>query len=172
MFKTGSLIAHPSHGAGTLVDIQKAEVEGIERSYYCIELVNDGSTLMIPVKRAEETGLRPVMSNLDSIVEVLTGAPDELSDNYKKRQTDVAEQIYSGDPLQIAEALRDLRWLEHVKKLNAGDINLKQKAEQLLSSEVALQHGMSIDEANQYLNTILRENIQAREEATADAPPR
>jgi RNA polymerase-interacting CarD/CdnL/TRCF family regulator len=144
-----------------VTDIQRYEVDGVERRYLCIELINRGSTLMIPVDKVEESGLHRLTCDLAMITAVLSRAPQELADDYRQRQARIAAKIHSGDPKLVAQALRDLVWREKEEKLSMKDEQLKEKAHTLLAGILALQPDCGdISAATQCLNAIVWQAIQ------------
>lgn len=169
MFGKGSSIVHPNHGAGRVVDISSMDLSGAARRYYHIELIDGSGMLMIPVDYAEQAGLRPVM-DADTILDVLGTEPKALNANYRLRQARIAQKIDSGDPIKIAEALRDLFWHGELKKLSSGDARLKARASLLLASELAAQRGLAdLEQAAERLAAVLLGALEARNTAP-DAP--
>jgi CarD family transcriptional regulator len=161
MFRKGSRVAHPTHGAGVVVDVREIAVAGSIRRYYHIDLANGNGMLMLPVEQAEEAGLRPV-ADADLILDVLADEPQELSDNYRTRQKRAARKINSGDVKKVAEALRDLAWRGFTGSLSSGDANLKSKAQKLLASELAVQQGTEdVERASERLRKTLRHKLKA-----------
>jgi CarD family transcriptional regulator len=134
MFKKGDPVLHPQHGAGIVTKTQTWEVSGVERRYYCIELVNASGMLMIPIEHAEVSGLRRANSNPDSIATIFARSPEILDSDYRTRHIDVAAKVHSGDPELVAQALRDLIWRKQVDKLSMRDEQLKEEAHALLVS--------------------------------------
>jgi CarD family transcriptional regulator len=165
MFRKGSQVAHPTHGAGVVVDVREITVAGSVRRYYHIDLANGNGMLMLPVEQAEEAGLRPV-ADPDLILDVLADDPQELSDNYRTRQTRAASKIKSGDVKKVAEALRDLAWRGRTGGLSSGDASLKSKAQKLLASELAVQQEVEdVERATERLSKTLRRKQKARKAA-------
>lgn len=165
MFRKGSRVAHPTHGAGVVVDVREVAVSGSVRRYYHIELANDSGMLMLPVEGAEEAGLRPV-AKPGLILDVLAGDPKELSDNYRTRHARIGQKVNSGDVKKVAEALRDLTWRGHTGNLSSGDANLKSKAQKLLASELAVQQEVEdVERAAGRLHKTLRRMVKAHHPA-------
>lgn len=176
-FKEGDAIVHPSHGAGRITGIKIWEVGGVERQYYSIELINDHGTLMIPVDQVEETGLRRATIDPSDLYDILREEPSELDSDHRKRQSELAERIRSGDAILVTEALRDLAWREQIDSLTERDQKLKAEAEQLVIGELALQPGLDLESAAEELRQQIQGAIEARlqqedEEALKRAGPR
>ncbi len=163
VFEEGALIVHPHHGGGEVTAIREWEIAGVKQDYYCIKLINEDCLLMIPVQQAKEAGLRRALKRVKSIARVLTGEPEELDPDYRKRQVYIAQKIQNGDPAQLAEVIRDLAWCEHISGCTQRDLKLKSQAESLLISELVLTHDLDdLAEASQYVDTLIQETIAAR----------
>lgn len=163
VFKEGDPIVHPSHGAGRVVAIKTWLVDGVERRYYSIELVNDHGMLMIPIEQAEEAGLRRATVDRGNLYDLLNEEPNELDSDHRKRQAEVADRIRSGDAGLVTEALRDLAWREHTDSLTERDQKLKAEAEQLVIGELALQPDLDLESAAEQLHEQMQEAIEARQ---------
>jgi CarD family transcriptional regulator len=164
VFKKGESLLHPDHGAGVLAGIQTIAIGGVERRYYHIELLNGDGTLMVPVDRADEAGLCLVASAVeapDEIIQALITDPETLADDYQVRQSELTDRIQSGDPVQMAEALRDLVWREQDTRLSTVDSALKDRAETQLASVLALQLDVDIDAAIKHVNTVLQDALNS-----------
>lgn len=163
MLERGNAVVHPAHGGGILVDIRKVRIGEAEKLYYHIELLNGNGILMIPADQAAEDGLCTQV-NPDTIIDMLCTHPEELADDYRIRQADVAKKISSGDPRKVAEAVRDLAWREHTTKLSQQDASLMSRAKKLLASMLAVQPGLDFEAASGHLNRVLKQAIHAQEE--------
>lgn len=160
-FEIGDLVIHPQHGAGKIKGLKKLTLGNTPQKYYDIDLVTEGQ-LMIPVEQAADTGIRPV-KNKKRFIDVLKSKPKKLADNYRKRQAAMAKKIKSGDPAEVAEALRDLAWRQHVDRLPGGDIRLLAKAKEFLVSILSVKPEFDDASANQHIDQILEEHLFQRE---------
>jgi CarD family transcriptional regulator len=168
VFEKGESLLHPDHGAGVLAGIETIEISGVERRYYHIELLNGDGTLMVPVDRADEAGLCSVSSAVDApdeIFQALGNDPEMLADDYQVRQSELTDRIQSGDPIQMAGALRDLVWREQDTRLSTVDNALKGRAETQLASVLALQLDVDIDSAIRHVNAVLQDALNNHESA-------
>lgn len=162
-FKQGDPIVHPAHGAGRITSIPKRRVGGVERQYYCIELINDHGTLMIPVEMAEASGLRRATLDPAGIFDVLSAEPNELDNDHRKRQAEIELRIRSGNAGLVTEALRDLAWREHNDSLTERDQKLKSEAEALVIGELALQPDLDLESAATRLHQHIAEAIESQQ---------
>ncbi|MBN1313103.1 MAG: hypothetical protein JXB30_16955 [Anaerolineae bacterium] len=165
MFKKGDLVLHRRHGAGTVVDTQRMQIMANEQTYYVIDLVV-GERLLIPVKQSEQLGLSEIVSP-EVIIDVLSDVPQELADDFRLRQTEIDRKIGSGDPLRVAEALRDLSWRGQSTKPSSGDVRLMDKAHKFLSGLLAAQPDIDAHEASQRLDTILQQSFLMKDDVPA-----
>jgi RNA polymerase-interacting CarD/CdnL/TRCF family regulator len=163
MFREGDAIAHPTYGAGRVLAIQKWKIGGVERRYYSIEMVNDQGTLMIPVEQAEGTGLRLAISGTEEIAAVLAEAPEALDSDHRKRQTEIATKIHSGDAMLVSEALRDLAWREHTGGLTDRDSRLMSEAEAMLAGELALNPDLTLQGASEQIEQLVEDAIDVHD---------
>jgi RNA polymerase-interacting CarD/CdnL/TRCF family regulator len=118
-----------------------------------VQLSGDRS---VATKRlAEQLGLSSLVSS-EAIIDVLSGAPQSLTEDPRLRKTEIAQKMESGDPLAFAEVLRDLTWRGHTVKLSGGDIKLKGEARRLLSSILAARPSTDTRSASQRLDATLK----------------
>jgi CarD family transcriptional regulator len=167
MFQVGEAVIHPGHGPGKVVNVENLSLSDKDKRYYRIELLTKEAetTVWVPVRDAEEQGVRrPVSrSRLSKVWRVLRDKPDDLPSDHKKRYEYVREKIENGDVVQIAEALRDLRWKDyHVRSLTIEGKRLYDKGTKLLSAEIALVQGDDPMVVETELSRVLSENVTAR----------
>ena len=160
MFKKGDLVLHRYYGVGTVFNIRKMRITKHEQVYYIIDLAV-GERLLLPVDQAEELGLSPIVSS-EAIIDVLSDAPQLLADDFRMRQTEIDQKMGSGDPLRIAEVLRDLTWRGYAIKLSTGDLRLMGKAHKFLSGLLAAQPSSDDRSASQRLDATLKQAMLAR----------
>ncbi len=156
-FKKGDLVFHACHGAGTVITTQRLDIGGVEGIYYVVELAT-GSKLMIPIKEAEDLRLHPLIT-LETIREVLSTIPEELSADFRQRRGDIEEKVNSGDQAQTTEVLRDLAWRERTVHLSGGDRELMSSVKKRLIQILAMRPGVDVQEASQLLETLLGETL-------------
>lgn len=155
MFKPGDMVVHVRHGAGIVLEKRVLTYNGEEREYFCIEMNGDKRTLMIPVENMDNDELRPAMTDIKAIEEVFKKAPDELDEDYRTRQNDIRLKIKSRNPFKLAQALRDLVYLERTHKLTTTDLRLRDQVMQALAKELALKPSLSVAAARQHLQELI-----------------
>jgi len=162
-YAIGQTLVHPAHGAGKIVDVEKIKFDDSPQEYYVLRFAGKQLTVRVPFKRAEIVGLRMIMTK-DKVKQVLTtlrAEPQLLPQDHKKRQKFLEEMIYSGFPVKIAEAVRELTWRRRDKKhLGIEDQRLLDHGRHLLIQEVGLAMNHEETEALQIIDNALEEACQ------------
>ena len=163
MFDVGDPVVHPVRGAGIVTDIEELQRHDGSKRYYKIKLLSQiQTTLMIPIKVAKARGLRHAIqrSNLKQIWRVLRAAPEKLPANYKKRYAALEAKLQTGDPLQIAEVVRDMAWRQEQEgSLNTIGKRKYNKGISLLGGEIAATQGTNLEDGEEQVRHELWESI-------------
>ena len=145
----GDVVVYPAHGAGRVAAREKTVVLGAEQEVVVLELA-EGLSVTLPMQLAREL-LRPLVSEagLRRVQETLRedGAPS--GDVWVKLLKQVQAKLRGGDPLELAEIVRDgarrqRRLTENGanSKLSIWEKGLCVKARQHLSGEIGLARGL------------------------------
>lgn len=157
-YKVGDRVVHPAHGVGSIVGlIEKGFAGGAERLYYEISI--HGGTVWVPVNGPQADRLRPLTDrrDLNRYRKLLMSPPELLDQDHRKRQTDLSERLRQGSFRVLCEIVRDLTARGWQKPLNQADASWLRRAREVLSQEWAAVAGVSLEEANRELDTILQE---------------
>ena len=158
-FAVGDPVVHPAQGAGTIHDVTTFERDGEPRLFYSIHLIDDSGVLMVPTDTAADIGLRRARYGVDQVHEQLFRDPEPLSDHYRTRHADLRRKLKSGDPVEVAQAVRDLAWREHVGALTKVDNDLFREGKEMLVGELAAKRGIKMTAASRRLEKMLREAV-------------
>ena len=117
-FKVGDPVVYPAHGLGTIEGLETHQIAGMDISLYSISFEKDRMRLKIPVQKAEESGLRKLCSidRLKDAMSTLQGKAKAKHAMWSRRAQEYETKINSGDPVSIAEVLRDAASLPFPKK--------------------------------------------------------
>jgi CarD family transcriptional regulator len=157
--KVGTIVAYPPHGVGRVAAREKKVVLGVEEEFVIVELGNDLS-VTLPIARAKEQ-LRPPATEADlKRVQKALRADAVVSDEiWSKRVQHAQEKLRSGDPLELAEIVRDGVRREQGKtttgtptKLSTSERALHLKARELLSGEIGVTRGVDQAEAEAWID--------------------
>ena len=109
-FSAGDLVVYPAHGVGKVDGVETLTVAGQSVSLYAITFEKERMKLKIPVAKAKTSGLRRLSSKdrLKAALETLQGRARVRRTMWSRRAQEYEAKINSGDPLAIAEVVRDL----------------------------------------------------------------
>jgi len=119
---------------------------------------------MVPVKAAQEIGLRPPLqqADLDRVWRVLKDDPETLPTDHEKRYELLKGRLREGDALHIAAALRDMAWREETeRRLTKQGKQLYEESLMLLAGEVAIIQGSDLASAEAQIMETLRQSVMA-----------
>ena len=168
VFNVGDKVIHPAYGAGTILEIDEKRIGDQQCTYYVIELLTQAGTLMVPVSRAVELGLRLPVDHPDKVLTVLASEPDTLSNDHRERQELINIDIRSGDVLKISEAVRDLAYRDRADKLTEADLKLYRQAQDFLAGELALSQDVDMETARHQVTSVL-EALDTEEEPAEES---
>jgi len=155
-FKVGENVVHPLRGVAEIVAIEEKQLDGQRNTYYVLSM--DNQTVWVPVKKADQIGLRPVISRrkLASIIKILKSKATPLEDDLRARQAQIATRLTDRSLENMSELVRDLNGRAVSSKLNESDSNTLRRVKVLLVGEWAVACSISRAEAEQQLEATLR----------------
>jgi CarD family transcriptional regulator len=109
-FVEGDHVVYPTHGVGKVERIAVEEIAGHSLELIHITFEENRMTLRVPVSKARSAGLRKLASRkmFDEALAVLKGRARIKRTMWSRRAQEYEAKINSGDPLAIAEVVRDL----------------------------------------------------------------
>ena len=110
IFVEGDHVVYPTHGVGRVERIAVEEIAGHQLELIHITFEENRMTLRVPVSKARTAGLRKLASRklFDEALAVLKGKARIKRTMWSRRAQEYEAKINSGDPLAIAEVVRDL----------------------------------------------------------------
>ncbi|MDG6094453.1 CarD family transcriptional regulator [Acetobacter sp. AN02] len=139
-FREGDAIVYAAHGVGRVDRIGVDEIAGTKLEVIQISFPDNQMTLRIPLAKARKAGLRKIVSReiVDKAMTVIKGKPHVSKGMWARRAVAYQEKINSGDLVQIAEVLRDLR--RNVDSLDGSfsERKLFEAAQERFVAEVAI----------------------------------
>ncbi len=138
-FKIGEIVVYPKHGVGEVRKIESLEVESIKTKYYVVQMEQDKLMIRVPLDKQEEVGLRKIASKkiLNKIFDTLKLKPKIRRIMWSRRAQEYDAKIFSGDPLRIAEVIRDLFRKNNQQEQSYSERQMFQVALERLAREVA-----------------------------------
>ncbi|MDR3030939.1 MAG: CarD family transcriptional regulator [Holosporales bacterium] len=157
LFEVGSWVVYPAHGVGRLDSIDKFEIEGQTVEFFVISFHKSRLVLKLPVAKALETGLRKIFSKqeMQDALNVLVLKTKKRRLMWSKKAQEYEAKINSGDPIAIAEVVRDLykEGKEIAQSFSARQIY--QNAIERLAREISIVDQIEEEEAVKKVETIL-----------------
>ena len=140
MFNVGDKVVYPMHGAGMVESIEEKQILGETRAYYIVRIKHGNMQVMVPVKGAENVGLRFIVGQpeLDAVYSELSAESTPMDENWNRRNRENMDKLKTGDLCKVAEVIRNLTRVDRVKKLSTGEKKLLNNARQILSSEMMM----------------------------------
>ena len=160
----GQNVVHPNHGIGTVTGITRLNMLEEFHRYYVINFLTHNLTSHIPIRKIEALGLRKTMSKkkVNQVFKLLEDTPEDLPGFYKARRKALEDLVGSGEPLQIARAVRDLTWRKQKNGLSPFDGQILSKSREILIDEIAVVTGCDRLEASQRVDQALAEGVELR----------
>jgi CarD family transcriptional regulator len=109
-FGAADYVVYPTHGVGRVLGVEKQEISGHTLELIIIKFEKDRMTLRVPVGKAQASGLRKLSSRkmMDTALATLKGRSRVKRTMWSRRAQEYEAKINSGDPVSIAEVVRDL----------------------------------------------------------------
>ena len=164
-FNPGDFVVYPVHGVGQVKEIQNTAVSGQSMDLIAINFNKDKMMLRIPVASAKKSGLRRVADA--SVIEIaentLKGRAKVKRAQWSKRSQEYTTKINSGDPISVAEVLRDLYKNPAISEQTYSEQQLYKQALGRFSAEYAVVHKISEAEACVKVESILKNRSSSKE---------
>lgn len=161
-FEIGDNVVYPHHGAGQVLKKEVKKMFGEEREYLTIKILHNDMTVMVPCENAGLAGLRRVIDE-ETVQKVLTVLQDDMSEmpkNWNRRFKHNRDKIKTGDIYELAEVVRNLAIREHDKGLSTGEKQMFTRAKKILASELMYALEKDEDEAEEYLDDLLKSSAE------------
>lgn len=153
MFQVGDKVFYPMHGAGIVKAISEKNFRGEMENYCLITIPSSHMDVMLPVKKASNAGLRPVVDG-ESVKKMLQDfyhAEHTCELPWKQRYSSNMEKVRTGDFEAGLEVVSDLQYRNKEKPLNASEKQMLNNAKRLIVSELALIKDISETQAEDLL---------------------
>lgn len=156
-FKNGQYVVYPTQGVGKLVRTEEQKIAGQTIKMLVIDFERSHMTLRVPLERAEISGLRPLSSvkKMDEAIASAKGRAGVKRMIWARRAAQYEENINSGDPMKLAEVVRDLQRRSAADTMTFSARQLYLRALERMAQEFAVLHKMDLDAASDKIEDIL-----------------
>ena len=157
-FSAGDYVVYPTHGVGRVMGVQTQEIAGDKLDLIIIKFDKDRMTLRVPIDKAEESGLRKLSSKdeMKAALKTLKGKSRVRRTMWSRRAQEYEAKINSGDPVSIAEVVRDLHRASGQPDQSYSERQMYEAALERLANELALVEKIDRDAATEKLEAMLK----------------
>ena len=115
------------------------EVANIKTNFYVVKMEQSKLTIRVPTDKLEQVGLRKISSkkNIEEVFSVLKLRPKIRRIMWSRRAQEYEAKIFSGEPIKIAEVVRDLFRKNTQAEQSYSERQMFQVAIERLAREVA-----------------------------------
>jgi CarD family transcriptional regulator len=157
IFNEGDYVVYPTHGVGKVSAIEKQQIAGQALDLFVITFDRDRMTLRVPVPKASKSGLRKLSTSvvMDTALSTLRGRAKVKRTMWSRRAQEYEAKINSGDPVSIAEVVRDLHRSANQPDQSYSERQIYEAALERLVAELAAIERIERDAAAEKLGRLL-----------------
>ena len=156
IYQDGDFVVYPTHGVGKIIGTETNDIAGMQIKLLVIRFEQDRMTLRVPMEKAMSLGLRTLSSrkHMDDAILTLKGKARVRRTMWSRRAQEYEAKIKSGDPISIAEVVRDLRKRDTQTEQSYSERQMYQAALERLAREFA-----AIEEIDQATAAVRLEDL-------------
>ena len=156
-FKVGDHVVYPTHGVGLISELQIQEIVGHRLELFVISFERERMTLKVPVGKVVTSGLRKLSSRktMETALATLKGRARVKRTMWSRRAQEYEAKINSGDPIAIAEVVRDLHRNVGQPDQSFSERQIYEAARDRLAAELGAVDRVDVEAATKKLETLL-----------------
>ena len=165
-FREGQQVVYPLQGVGQIQSIEERPFQDSSLLYYVIYLEVSDMTVMVPVNRAEEVGIRSIVpkKEAEKALKLISEDFEPVPADWKMRYQMNLDLLKQGSVTDIATVVRTLYHRSKVKELPILERKLFDSALKLLVDEVAYSLDIAKDKVEALVFGKLEEEAKRRAE--------
>lgn len=154
----GDWAVYPTQGVVQVVSIGPRDIAGAAEPYYGLRATQDGTRLLVPVRRLTRSGLRRLvcLQEVPVVMATLRDTPPARRPPCYKWHQLLAKKLNTGALIAIAEVLRDVSHVKNARDLSATERHLLDIAQHRLVTELSLVTGRGPESFERDLARIFR----------------
>jgi len=147
-FQVDQKVVYPSQGVGVIKSIIQKKFKDSKIPYYVIYLEVTDMTIMVPIDKAAELGIRPTVSRDEAMkaLELMSEDYEPIPSDWKMRYQMNLDLLKKGSVRDIASIVRSLYHRSKVKELPIQERKLYDSALKLLEDEISISLRKSREE--------------------------
>ncbi|GEO80833.1 CarD family transcriptional regulator [Pararhodospirillum oryzae] len=156
-YAPGDYVVYPAHGVGQVLAIEHQTIGGHALDLLVIAFDRDRMKLRIPVTKVRESGLRRLSTRktMESALVTLRGKARVKRTMWSRRAQEYEAKINSGDPVSIAEVVRDLYRSATQPEQSYSERQIYELALERLTCELAAIEAIDAMQATQKVEKLL-----------------
>jgi CarD family transcriptional regulator len=160
-FQVDQKIVYPSQGVGIIRSIEQKKFNGAKIPYYVIFIEASEMTIMAPVDKAAELGIRSAASREEAqkALELLSQDFEPIPSDWKLRYQMNLDLLKKGSIKDIASIVRSLYHRSKVKELPILEKKLFDSAQRLLEDELSI----SLRKTKKEVEDLIHEKLEPPE---------
>jgi CarD family transcriptional regulator len=157
-YKKGQEVVYPLQGVGKVLSIEERPFRAIRLLYYIIYLEVSDMTVMVPVDKADELGIRPIVDKRESqkALKLISEDFEPIPADWKLRYQMNLDLLKKGSVLDIATVVRALYHRSKIKELPILERKLYDNALRLLVDEISF----SLDKAKDEVEALVMSKLE------------
>ena len=160
-YKLKQEVVYPLHGVGRIETIETRDFRGTDILYYIIYIEVSDMTVMIPVDKADELGIRAIVSMKESrrALKLIGEDYEPVPTDWKLRYQMNLDLLKSGSVLDIATVVRTLFHRSKIKELPILERKLFDSAQRLLIDEISFSLKKTKEDVEEMIFSKMEENL-------------
>ncbi len=156
-FKTNDFVVYPTHGVGKITGVEEQEISGTKLKLFVINFEKDKMILRVPTGKAKTSGMRRLSTpqKMASAITTLKSRARVKRTMWSRRAQEYEAKINSGDPVFIAEVIRDLHRSSNQPDQSYSERQIYEAAMARLARELAAVEKIDEDAATERLEGVL-----------------
>ena len=151
-------VVYPSHGVGQIAAIEGHEIGDTSLRVFVVVFSKEKMTLRVPIDKANSSGMRKLSSQqkMEQAISTLKGRARTRRVMWSRRAQEYDAKLNSGDPVSIAEVVRDLHRDEGQPDQSYSERQMYEAALERLAREFAAVENTDTEQAAEKLENVLR----------------
>jgi CarD family transcriptional regulator len=165
-FQEGQQVVYPLQGVGQIQAIEERQFQDSTLLYYVIYLEVSDMTVMVPVERADDVGIRAIVSKSEAeeALKLISEDFDPVPADWKMRYQMNLDLLKQGSVTDIAQVVRTLYHRSKVKELPILERKLFDSALKLMVDEVSYSLDLPKDKVEALIFGKLEEEAKRKAE--------
>lgn len=156
-FQVNQKVVYPSQGVGKIDEIKERTFKGSVILYYVIYLEVSDMTVMVPIDKCEELGIRAIVSQEEAqqALDMIGEEFEPITSDWKLRYQMNLDLLKKGSVSDIATIVRCLYHRSKVKELPILERKLYDSAKKLLEDEISFALDKPVKEVQALIHSKL-----------------